>query len=133
MNAKEDVAWIQSRIEGNLVILKFLVRRLHPKQNSREEYHRVIDEAIARGYNEIILNFSKLRYTNHTWGLFQLIFFANSKLKDAGGRLVVCGMKGHVRRVFRFANLDRLYPAFRSEKKAIEYMTHQSNGSRIDG
>jgi len=118
--ATDDLPWLEARAEQGVFVLKFLVDRLDPKQHRKADYHRVLTDAIAAGHNRVVLNFSKLGYTNHTWGIFQLIFTANNLLKEAGGCLVVCGTKGHVRRVYLFANLDRFAPEHRSEREAVE-------------
>jgi len=116
----DDLEWLESRSEQGVLVLKFLVSRLDPKQHLKADYHRVLTDAIATGHNRLALNFSKLGYTNHTWDIFQLIFTANNLLKEAGGCLAVCGTKGHVRRVYLFANLDRFAPEHRSEREAVE-------------
>ena len=112
-------AWLESKIEHDLLILRVLVSHLDSKQHPREEYHRVIDSAIATGYERIILDLSMLKHTNHTWGLLQLIFIANSKLKEVGGELALCGLTRSAREVLCTANLDKLFPIFKTAKKAI--------------
>jgi len=126
MKTKNDIPWIESSAERGVLVFKFLVKRLDSQRHCREAYRRAIDGAIDDGYHRVLLDFSNLRYTNHTWGLFQLVFVANSKLKEAGGQIAVCGMKGHVLRVFRYANLDRFIPAYRNKNQAIEAMVHSS-------
>ncbi len=84
-----------------------------------------IDCSCRFHHNRIVLNFSKLGFTNHTWGIFQLIFTANSLVKEAGGRLAVCGMKGHVRRVYTFASLGKFAPGYRRESQAVEALASQ--------
>ena len=123
MKPTDGGPWLESRDEHGILVLRFLVKRLEPKRHTKEEYRRAIDGAIEDGHHRILLDFSKLRYTNHTWGLFQLVFVANSRAKEAGGGVAVCGMKGHVLRVFRYANLDRFIPAFRNRVLAIEAMS----------
>ena len=119
MNITEDVAWIASKIENDVLILKVLVSHLDSQQHPPEEYHRIIDTAIAQGYDRLILNLSMLKSTNHTWGLLQLIFIANSKLKEVGGKLAICGLRRYARRMIRTANLDKLFPLYKTEKKAV--------------
>jgi len=115
--------WLESRLEQGVLVLKFLVRRLDSKKHRKEDYHQVLTDAIAAGHNRVVLNFSHLGYTNHTWGIFQLIFTASNLLKKAGGSLSVCGTKGHVHRVYTFANLDRFAPGYRRESQAVEALS----------
>lgn len=122
--ASLDLEWLESRSEQGVLILKFLVSRLDSKQHRKEDYYRVLTDAIAAGHNRIVLNFSNLGHTNHTWGIFQLVFTASNLLKETGGSLAVCGTKGHVHRVYTFANLERYAPGFRRESQAIEALAH---------
>jgi len=124
-NTPDSLAWLECRPEQGVLVLKFLVGRLDSKQHRKEDYHRVLTEAIAAGHNRIVLNFSNLGYTNHTWGIFQLIFTANCLVKDTGGSLAVCNMKGHVRRVYTFASLGKCAPEYRSESRAVEALASQ--------
>jgi len=55
-----DLAWLESRSERGVLVLKFLVSRLDSKRHRKEDYHRVLTEAIAAGHNRIVLNFSNL-------------------------------------------------------------------------
>jgi hypothetical protein len=52
-----------------------------------------------------------------------LIFTASNLLKKAGGSLSVCGPKGHVHRVYTFANLDRFAPGYRRESQAVDALS----------
>lgn len=115
----QGIDWIESRIENDVLILKILVSRLDSKQHPKEEYRRALDTAIANGCDRIVLNLSMLKSTNHTWGLLQLIFIANWKLKEVGGRLALCGLRRDARRAFRTANLDRLFALFKTESEAV--------------
>ncbi|MCH2130976.1 MAG: STAS domain-containing protein, partial [Pirellulaceae bacterium] len=119
----DPLDWLESRSQQGVLVLKFLVGRLDSKKHRKEDYHRVLTDAIAAGHNRVVLNFSKLGYTNHTWGIFQLIFTASNLLKQAGGSLSVCGTKGHVHRVYTFANLDRFAPGYRRESQAVEALS----------
>jgi len=120
----DDLPWLECRLDRGVLVLKFLVSQLDTKLHSKEDYRRVLTEAIATGYVRIVLNFSKLGRTNHTWGIFQLVFTANNLLKKAGGTLAVSGTKGHVHRVFTFANLEKFAPRFRQESQAVEALAN---------
>ncbi len=122
----ESPAWIESRRAGDVMILKLRPSHLDRQKHLRQEYDGVIDAAIDAGCRRVILDLSNLRDTNHTWGLFQVIFVANRKLKEMGGRLVVCGMKRYIRSVFRFADLDRFIPAYKNETQAIDALAQDS-------
>jgi anti-anti-sigma regulatory factor len=120
MSTLESPAWIESRRAGDVMILKLRPSHLDREEHPRREYDGVIDAAIAAGCRRVILDLSNLRDTNHTWGLFQVIFVANRKVKEVGGRVVVCGMRRYIRSVFRIADLDRFIPAYKSEAQALD-------------
>lgn len=119
MTSNEHVAWFRADSQDGVVIFKFTVPFLDRKMHSRLDYENAIDMAIAGGCRRIVLDFSDMKDTNHTWGLFQLIFIPNRELKQVGGQLAVCGMRGYLRRVFRFAELDRFVATFSSQQKAV--------------
>jgi len=126
-NTPESLEWLECRVEEGVLILTIKVKRLDPKQHRKEDYHRLLTDAVAAGYHRIVLKFSNLGYTNHTWGIFQLIFTANSLVKEAGGKLTVCGTKGHVHRVYTFANLDRFAPGYKHEHQAVDALATKPN------
>ena len=127
MSTWESPAWIECRHAGDVMILRLRPSHLDRDRHCRREYDGAIDAAIAAGYLRVVLDLSSLRDTNHTWGLFQVIFVANRKLKEMGGRLVVCGMRRYIRSVFRFAGLDRFIRAYKSETQAIDALAKDSS------
>lgn len=114
-----QVAWFDNRIEDGVLVLSILVRRLDSKVHRKADYVNFLNEAIAQEHRKVVLDLSKLRYTNHVWGLFQLIFSANYRLHQVGGKLAVCGLRGHPRRTFLFAEMDRYLPDYRSVHAAV--------------
>ncbi len=122
-----DVDWLESRITEGVLVLKFSVKRLDAKLHRKEDYRQVVARAVAAGHDRLVLDFSNLRYTNHKWGIFQLIFTANNLAKAADGQLAVCGLRGHVRRVFTFANLGKFAPEYRHAGQAVEAVAKLKN------
>jgi len=119
MTAIATSAWLSERIEDGVLVISILAERLDPQVHKKYEYVRLLDDAIAAGHTKIVLDLSELRYTNNVWGLFQLIFSATYRLHEAGGKLAVCGLSGHPRRTFLFAELDRYLPDYRSVDAAV--------------
>lgn len=126
MSTLASPAWIATRRAGDVTILELRPSHLDRHEHLRREYDDVIDAIIDDGCRRVVLNLSNLRDTNHTWGLFQVIFVANRKLKEMGGRLVVCEMRRYIRSVFRFADLDRFIQAYTSETHAIDALARDS-------
>ena len=119
MIATAKSVWLNERIEDTVLVVSILAERLDPKIHKKADYVSLLDDAIAAGHTKIVLDLSELRYTNHVWGLFQLIFSATYRLHEAGGKLAVCGLGGHPRRTFLFAELDRYLPDYRSVDAAV--------------
>ncbi|MHC4414906.1 MAG: STAS domain-containing protein [Planctomycetota bacterium] len=126
-------SWIERRVEGDVVVFKILVSELDRKEHPRQEYIDALEGAVANGCRHLVLDLSNLKDTNHTWGLFQLIFIANQTLHDEGGKLVISGMKRYIRKVFRIADLDELFPTYKSDKKAVDALAGSQSKAERDG
>ena len=120
MTTTEQSPWVSSRVENGALVLSILIPKLDRKLHPKAEYLRHVTEAIAAGHKDVILDLSKLRYSNHVWGLFQLIFSVNNLIHPIGGRLAVCGLGGHPKRAFLFAEMDRYLPPYRDVAEAHE-------------
>jgi anti-sigma B factor antagonist len=53
---------------------------------------------------------------------FRELFLAGRKIGRSGGRLVVCGLRGEVKRVFELARFDTAYPIFETRAEALEFL-----------
>lgn len=53
---------------------------------------------------------------------FRELFLAGRKVARGGGRLVVSGLRGEVKRVFELARFDTAYPIFETREQAIEFL-----------
>jgi anti-anti-sigma factor len=53
---------------------------------------------------------------------FRELFLAGRKVSRAGGRLVVCGLRGEVKRVFELARFDTAYPIFETRQEALDFL-----------
>ncbi|CAN5627198.1 hypothetical protein BH09VER1_BH09VER1_14360 [soil metagenome] len=54
---------------------------------------------------------------------FRELFLAGRKIGRSGGRLVVCGLQGEVKRVFELARFDTAYPIFETLEAAKAHLT----------
>ena len=60
---------------------------------------------------------------------FRELFMAGRKIARSGGRLVVSGLQGEVKRVFELARFDTAYPIFETRELAIDFLkTPKSEG-----
>lgn len=53
---------------------------------------------------------------------FRELFLAGRKLGRNGGRLVVCSLRGEVKRIFELAKFDTAYPIFEDRQAALEFL-----------
>lgn len=53
---------------------------------------------------------------------FRELFLAGRKIGRHGGRLVVCSLRGEVKRIFELAKFDTAYPIFEDRAAALEYL-----------
>lgn len=123
ISSTDEVSWLESRVQNDVAILKILVPRLEAKVHKKSDYVRYVTDSIAEGHNRLVLDLSQLSYSNHTWGLFQVIFAAFHPINAAGGQLALAGLKGHPKRVFLFAELDRYLPAYHTADEAVKELS----------
>ncbi|MBL9164340.1 MAG: hypothetical protein JNL18_16535 [Planctomycetaceae bacterium] len=112
-------AWIDSRLEGGVRVVTILADRLDKKLHSRQEFAQTLADALAAGERRFVLDLSNIRYTNHTYGILQLAFTAGNVIHGSGSRMAVCGLKGHPRRAYLFADVDQFIPEYRKLSQAI--------------
>lgn len=113
-------SWINKRSVNGVCVLTLSVDRLDKKLHPRQEFAQELADLVAAGERRFVLNLSSLRYTNHTYGVLQLAFTVGYVLHNTGSRAAVCGLKGHPRRVYLFANVERFIPVFRTVQQAID-------------
>ncbi len=53
---------------------------------------------------------------------FRELFLAGRKVARGGGRLVVSGLRGEVKRVFELARFDTAYPIFETRQLALDFL-----------
>jgi len=53
---------------------------------------------------------------------FRELFLAGRKIGRKGGRLVVCALRGEVKRVFELARFDTAYPIFETRQQALDHL-----------
>jgi len=66
------------------------------------------DQWIKKGTRSLVLDFSDLEYLSSA-GLRSIVS-VSKKVKPAGGKVVVCGLKGTVKEIFDIAGFSALLP-----------------------
>ena len=121
--------WIDSRHENGVRVLTILADRLDKKLHSRKEFAQTLADAIAAGDRLFVLDLSNIRYTNHTYGILQLAFTAGNVMHGSGSRMAICGLTGHPRRAYLFAEIDRFISEYRNVRQAIAAVTAEATNA----
>lgn len=122
-SAEATPSWIESRSEGGVRVFTIAVERLDPKVTLRKEFARYLAQAFAAGERRFVLDFSRMRYTNHAYGILQLSFTAGDVLQGPDCQIAACGLRGHLRRAYLFSDVEQFIPEFRTLRKAIASVT----------
>lgn len=79
-------------------------------------------QSLTEGENpgDLLIDLEELEYMASAG--FRELFLAGRKLGRQGGRLVVCSLRGEVKRVFELAQFDTAYPIFETRPEALEYL-----------
>jgi anti-anti-sigma factor len=73
---------------------------------------------LRSGEKTIVVDLSQLEYIS-SMGLGYLLS-VHKKLQGSGGGLVVCGLTGMVKEVFRLSGFNKLFPAYDTADAAFE-------------
>ena len=123
MSSDVQTAWLVTRHEGTASVITLTVPRLNSKIHKRADYINALRECVDSGSVAAILDFSAVRFTNHSWGFLQMVFIASRTMHGVEGQLALCGLRGHVRRVYNFTSVNRYVPAYRSVRAALRSLT----------
>ncbi len=70
--------------------------------------------------SDLLIDLENLEYMASAG--FRELFLAGRKLARKGGRLVVCSLRGDVKRVFELARFDTAYPIFETRQEALDHL-----------
>lgn len=115
--------WIESRLEGGVRVFTIAAERVDPKVHLRKDFARYLAHVFASGERRFVLDFSRMRYTDHTYGLLQLVFTAGNALRAPDSRVAACGLRGHLRRAYLFSDVEHFIPEFHTLRRAIANVT----------
>jgi anti-anti-sigma factor len=82
------------------------------------QFQQACDPWLRDGEKTIVVDFTQLEYIS-SMGLGYLLS-VNKKLQAGGGKLVVCGLTGLVKEVFRLSGFNQLFPAYDTAEAAFE-------------
>ena len=103
---------------GDVTVVNFTDRKILDEQNIQvigEQLFSLVDEA---GRRKILLNFGNVEYLSSA-ALGKLITL-NTKLQQAGGRLVLCNIDPQIHEVFEITKLDKFFKIMKEEQAALQ-------------
>ena len=94
-----------------------------PETLDSEEFGRLNDSLIAAASGggpdrALVLDLARLAYAGSS--VLGLLVNVRQKVKEAGGRLVLCGLSDRLLQIFRTCSLERLFLIRRSRDEAME-------------
>lgn len=93
-----------------------------PEHLDSDEFGRLNESLIeaAGGGPErpLVLDLSRLAYAGSS--VLGLLVNVRQKVKETGGRLVLCGLSDRLLQIFRTCSLERLFVIRRSRQEAVE-------------
>ena len=90
-----------------------------------------IEQLIDQGRVHIVVNLGEVRSVDSD-GLGEIVRGFNDA-REAGGRLVLCGVAAHLRELLATTKLDAYIPIFDSEHEAVRSLQARAVGRSSDG
>ena len=112
------MAAFQTSSDGNIKILA-IEGHLGPQSGHdlKEAIGGLTDETEGA---DLLVDMENLTYMASAG--FRELFLAGRKLGRAHGRLVVCCLRGEVKRVFELAGFDTAYKIYETRQEALDYL-----------
>lgn len=112
------MAAFQTSIDGTIHILS-VSGRLDPNGGKDfKDTMAVLADSEEKG--DLVIDLENLEYMASAG--FRELFLAGRKISRKGGRLVVCSLRGEVKRVFELARFDTAYPIFETRQEALDHL-----------
>jgi anti-sigma B factor antagonist len=90
-----------------------------------------IEQLIDQSRAHIVVNLGEVRSVDSD-GLGEIVRGFNDA-REAGGRLVLCGVAAHLRELLATTKLDEYIPIFDSEREAVRSLQARAFGRSSDG
>jgi anti-anti-sigma factor len=85
-------------------------------QQIGEELYELIDDRATR---KMILDFSNVKFLSSS--ALGVLITVRKKADEIKGKVVLCGMKPDLRKIFKITNLEKLFDFYDNEEKALNY------------
>ena len=111
--------------EGRVTILALTMDDINMYQT--EEFKKAFTALLDEGKTNIVLDLSDTSFIS-TIVIASFVFMLK-RAKEAGGNLVICGVKDKVKEVLNITNLDRMFDMFDDRQKAISELAKRESPS----
>lgn len=105
---------IVQEVLGNIVVL---IPRPGIDSSSAKQFEEVLIEGVEASGGAVIVECTELDYISSA-GLRSILIAAKLS-KNKGARLVLCGMKRHIRRIFDTSGFAQLLPIVTTRDEAV--------------
>jgi len=85
-------------------------------QQIGEELYELIDDRATR---KMILDFTNVKFLSSS--ALGVLITVRKKADEIKGKVVLCGMKPDLRKIFKITNLEKLFDFYDNEEKALNY------------
>ena len=79
-----------------------------------KELHKLVDE---RAYKKILLDFTKVKLLSSS--ALGVLITLQKKAREIKGRVVLCGLRPELRKVFKITSMDRLFDFYDDESAGL--------------
>ena len=83
-------------------------------QQLGEELYELVD---AQARRKVVLDFSNVKFLSSS--ALGVLITMQKKAKEIKGRLLLCGLKPDLRKVFKITSLEKLFEFFETEEQAL--------------
>lgn len=85
-------------------------------QQIGEELYELIEDRATR---KMILDFTNVKFLSSS--ALGVLITVRKKADEIKGKVVLCGMKPDLRKIFKITNLEKLFDFYDNEEKALNY------------
>ncbi len=114
-------------MDGDVAVAELTKRKLLDESTIKlfgEELFALIDE-----HRQVVLDFQRVEYMASA--VNGKLITLDYRIKKAGGRLAICGVRSDIYEVFEITRLNKLFQIFRDRKDAVGWMQGLISGRTV--
>ncbi len=116
----DSTAELQITTRGDVAVVSFGAAAIDALSGIEEMTHRLRTYIGTEQPRKMVVDFSNVRFfTSQMLGLLVDVW---RRLRDCGGRLLICGINPQLNRVFKITNLDRIFEFYPDCDAAVTAM-----------